>query len=153
MNSRNEFIYQTLKSILTISGYEFLETYDIDNKKFPYIYLEIGDEQFEYTDYESSNIYFKDGSVGFEFYIGNQFKNDKNINANIRPDIYSKIDLIENKIKNIDTPIQFTYIENSIQIYTMELTEIRVMNNYKAYGEARVEFMISGIIKFTITYL
>ena len=153
MTSRNEFFYQTLKTNLTITGIEFLETYNIDNVKYPYIYLELGDESFDYTDYENGNINFKQGECGFELYYGTQIKNDKNINAKIRPEIFSKLDLLENKLRNIQTPIQFIYTENSIPIYECELTDIRILNNYKSYNDARVEIMISGIIKFTITYL
>lgn len=153
MNSRNEFFYQTIKSAITISGIEFLETYNANQNKYPYIYLELGDESFDYEDYENSNISFKSGECAFEVYYGLQAKTDKNINATIRPEIFSKIDFIENKIIAINTPIQFTYTENSIPIYELEMTDIRITNNYKSYNDARVEFMISGIIKFTITYL
>lgn len=153
MNSRNEFFFQTIKSAITISGIEFLETYNVNQNKFPYIYLELGDETFDYLDYENSNISFKSGECGFEVYYGLQSKTDKNINATIRPEIFSKIDFIENKLIAINTPIQFIYKENNTDIYECEMTDIRITNNYKSYNDARVEFMISGIIKFTITYL
>jgi len=152
--SRNEYIYQLLKTALTINGFEFLETYNVNQKEYPYIYLEIGDERFNYDDFENSSIvYMKNGEIDFEVYCGIQAKTDKNINAVIRPDVFNKIDILENKIKQIDLPKQFTYNDGTNDIYILNLTDIKVIGNYKAYNEARTELMINGIIKFTITYL
>lgn len=154
VNSRNEFFYDMLKTeLLKFTGTTLMETYEENPSKFPYIYLEIGDESTDYNETEGHDSYFNNGQCYFEIYYGENIKTDKNINATIRPKIFLALDKIENLILKTTLPKKYTHVESSTNIYELTVESIRMLDNKKAYGDNRTEILLTGIIIFLKTYL
>jgi len=148
-----EYKYSIIYDVLKNSSlYTIIDNFELREKSYPYLYIEVGGSDFDNTFAEGGAV-FSSGEFEVNIIYGCNVKTSKTFGAKLRTENGNIYDYVVNAIQKTNYPLQYTFALSAVNELRYSIFGVKSIVENTAVIETQEDTHLQIIFQFEQTFL